>query len=70
MGTEKACRNCGLVSSGQQTCPRCKTYTLSDDFTSVVIVIDPEKSEIAKRMKKKESGPAPEKPAGGKRKGR
>jgi DNA-directed RNA polymerase subunit E" len=50
MGTEKACRNCGLVSTGQQTCPRCKTYTLSDDFTSVVIVIDPEKSEIAKRL--------------------
>jgi DNA-directed RNA polymerase subunit E" len=56
MGAEKACRNCGLVSTGQQTCPRCKTYTLSDDFTSVVIIIDPERSEIAKRLGIKETG--------------
>jgi DNA-directed RNA polymerase subunit E" len=56
MGTEKACRNCGFISNGQQTCPRCKTHSLSDDFTSVVIIIDPEKSEIAKRLAIKEPG--------------
>jgi DNA-directed RNA polymerase subunit E" len=56
MGTDKACRTCGLVSSGQQVCPRCKTHSLSDDFTSIVIIIDPEKSEVAKRLGIKEKG--------------
>nr|MDO8084941.1 transcription elongation factor subunit Spt4 [Candidatus Sigynarchaeum springense] len=56
MGTEKACRTCSLISTGQQICPRCKTHTLSDDFTSVVIILDPAKSEIAKRLNIKEAG--------------
>jgi DNA-directed RNA polymerase subunit E" len=31
-------------------CPKCKTATLSDDYSGIVIIIDPEQSEIAKVM--------------------
>ena len=53
--TEKACRECHLISPGT-VCPRCKTATLSDDFSGLVIVIDPKESEIAKTMGIKEKG--------------
>ncbi|UCH31002.1 MAG: DNA-directed RNA polymerase subunit E'' [Candidatus Bathyarchaeota archaeon] len=53
--TEKACGECHLISTGT-VCPRCKTATLSDDFSGLVIVIDPKGSEIAKTMGIKEKG--------------
>ena len=56
MVQEKACRNCRLISSGASVCPKCKTHTLSDDFTSVLIIIDPEKSEIARKLNITEPG--------------
>ncbi len=53
--TEKACRECHLITKGS-LCPKCKTATLSDDFSGLVIIIDPEESQIAKAMEKKEKG--------------
>jgi DNA-directed RNA polymerase subunit E" len=37
-------------------CPKCRAPTLSDDFTGLVIVFDPEGSAIAKAMNIKEKG--------------
>ncbi|MBD3186064.1 transcription elongation factor Spt4 [Candidatus Bathyarchaeota archaeon] len=56
MVQERACRTCRLISTGSSVCPSCKTHTLSDDFTSIIIIIDPEKSEIAKRLNITEPG--------------
>jgi DNA-directed RNA polymerase subunit E" len=53
--TEKACKNCRYISNGA-VCPNCKSTNLSDDWTGLVIIIDPEKSEIAKKMEIKTSG--------------
>ncbi len=53
--TEKACRECHIITTGS-LCPRCKTATLSDDFSGLVIIIDPEESEIATAMGIKEKG--------------
>ncbi|UCE95357.1 MAG: DNA-directed RNA polymerase subunit E'' [Candidatus Bathyarchaeota archaeon] len=53
--TEKACRECHMITTGV-LCPKCKTTTLSDDFSGLVIVIDPAASEIAKVMGIKEKG--------------
>jgi DNA-directed RNA polymerase subunit E" len=53
--TEKACKNCRYVSNGP-VCPNCKSTNLSDDWTGLVIVIDPGKSEIAKKMGIKSAG--------------
>jgi DNA-directed RNA polymerase subunit E" len=46
---EKACKNCRMISAGP-VCPNCKSTNLSDDWTGVVIVVDPNNSEIAKKM--------------------
>ncbi len=53
--TEKACRECHTITTGS-LCPKCKTATLSDDFSGIVIIIDPEESEIARVMEIKEKG--------------
>ncbi len=53
--TEKACRECNTITTGT-ICPRCKTATLGDDFSGLVIIIEPEESEIAKAMGIKEKG--------------
>lgn len=53
--TEKACKNCRYISSGS-VCPNCKSTNLSDHWTGLVIVVDPDKSEIAKKMRIKAPG--------------
>lgn len=53
--TEKACRECHRISRGS-ICPKCKAATMSDDFTGLVIVFDPEGSAIAHAMKVEEKG--------------
>jgi len=53
--TEKACSTCHLITTGN-ICPRCKTPTLSDDFSGLVIIFDQEDSAIARAMNNKEKG--------------
>jgi DNA-directed RNA polymerase subunit E" len=52
---EKACRECRLLSVGS-VCPECKTASLSEDYSGLVIIFDPEHSQIAKAMKIKKKG--------------
>jgi len=53
--SEKACRKCHLIARGS-ICPRCKETTMSDDFSGLVIIFDPEGSRIAEVMGVKEKG--------------
>jgi len=53
--SEKACSNCHYLSRGN-VCPKCKATSLSDDFSGLVIIFDPEGSAIAKAMNIKEKG--------------
>jgi len=53
--TEKACRECHRITTGA-ICPRCKTASLSDDFSGLVVILDPEESEMAKVMNINEKG--------------
>ncbi len=46
---DKACRNCHTVTDAS-ACPECKSTDLSDDFSGIVVIIDPERSSIAKVM--------------------
>lgn len=46
---EKACRNCRLITT-ENFCPNCKTSTLSDDWIGELLILDPDKSIIAKYM--------------------
>jgi DNA-directed RNA polymerase subunit E" len=47
--TDKACKNCRFISNGP-VCPNCKSTNLSDDWSGLVVIIDPSTSEVAKRM--------------------
>jgi len=53
--SEKACLVCHTLTSGN-VCPKCKTTGLSDDFSGLVVIFDPENSAIAKAMNIKEKG--------------
>ncbi len=44
-----------MITTGS-LCPKCKTATLSDDFSGLVIIVNPEESEIAKIMEIEEKG--------------
>jgi DNA-directed RNA polymerase subunit E" len=52
---EKACKNCHMLVTGQ-TCPNCKTSSLSSDYSGVVIIFDTENSQIAEKLKIKNKG--------------
>ena len=47
--TDKACKNCKFISNGP-VCPNCKSTNLSDDWSGLVIILDPSSSDVAKRM--------------------
>jgi len=53
--SEKACTTCHFITK-ESICPRCKNTSLSDDFSGIVIMFDPEGSAIAKAMNIKEKG--------------
>jgi DNA-directed RNA polymerase subunit E" len=53
--SDKACKNCRFISNGP-ICPNCKSTNLSDDWSGLVVIIDPSTSEVAKRMEIKASG--------------
>ncbi|HDJ04935.1 MAG TPA: DNA-directed RNA polymerase, subunit E'' [Candidatus Bathyarchaeota archaeon] len=53
--SERACRECHRIFHGS-SCPYCKSKNISDDFSGLVIIIDPENSAIAKVMNIKEKG--------------
>lgn len=47
--SDKACKNCRFISGGP-VCPNCKSTNLSDDWSGLIIIMDPSVSEVAKRM--------------------
>jgi len=53
--SDKACRNCRFISKGP-VCPNCKSTALSDDWVGLVIVVDPARSEIGKKIGVTEPG--------------
>ena len=53
--SDKACANCHFLTK-ENVCPKCKSTSLSDDYSGLVVVFDPEGSAIAKAMNIKEKG--------------
>ncbi|MCX6691617.1 MAG: DNA-directed RNA polymerase, subunit E'' [Methanoregula sp.] len=45
----KVCRDCHRVVDGEN-CAVCGTTNLSDDWAGYLVIIDPEHSEVAKKM--------------------
>ena len=55
MPKQKACKKCKAVHTLAK-CPKCGTEEFSDSFKGKVLILDPEQSEISKRLKIKEKG--------------
>ena len=53
--TEKACKACRFISKGP-TCPACSGNKLTDKWSGVIYVVNPETSEVAKRLGMKMPG--------------
>ena len=43
----KACKECRYIVENEKICPKC-SGELSEKFSGMILVIDPERSEIAK----------------------
>jgi DNA-directed RNA polymerase subunit E" len=52
---KKACTNCHFITK-ENMCPKCRSTSLSEDFSGIVIMFEPEDSAIAKAMNIKEKG--------------
>ena len=50
MAKEKACRTCRMVVEDAAECPNCGGTAFTTFWRGYVVIIDPEKSEIAKKM--------------------
>jgi DNA-directed RNA polymerase subunit E" len=51
----RACRTCKNISN-ESICPVCKGNEFSDDFSGLLIVLDPENSLLAEKLETTESG--------------
>jgi len=51
----RACRNCKIIIE-ENACPICKGTDLSDDYSGLLIVVDPEGSQMAQKMEIKKEG--------------
>jgi DNA-directed RNA polymerase subunit E" len=52
----KACINCRLILEQEEECPLCHSKNLTEKFSGQIVIIDPEKSEIAKKLNIKVPG--------------
>ncbi len=51
----RACRNCKNLSE-EQICPVCKGTDFSEDFSGLLIILDPEHSILAEKLETNEPG--------------
>jgi len=55
MPKEKACKICRAIYEGEK-CPKCGSKESADTFKGRIVVLNPEKSEIAQKLNLKEKG--------------
>ena len=52
---ERACRNCKMITT-KSKCENCGSTNLTTNFSGLIVIIDPERSEIAKELGFKKKG--------------
>tara|TARA_Y100000310_G_C20602888_1_gene773991 strand:- start:1035 stop:1220 length:186 start_codon:yes stop_codon:yes gene_type:complete len=52
---QKACKLCKKIYEGSK-CPKCDSKESTEDFKGRIEILNPEKSEIAKKLNMKEKG--------------
>ena len=56
MPKQKACKICKTIYEGKDKCPNCESKEFTEGFKGRTVILDPEKSEIAQKLKLKEKG--------------
>ncbi|MCW4036017.1 MAG: DNA-directed RNA polymerase subunit E'' [Candidatus Bathyarchaeota archaeon] len=51
----RACRSCKVITD-ETACPICKGTDLSDDYSGLLIILDPEGSQLATKMEIEKEG--------------
>ncbi len=49
MVKELACRRCRAITTGK-VCPVCKSADLTADWSGIILIVDPEHSQIARLL--------------------
>ena len=52
---QKACKICNKIHE-EDKCPRCESKESTESFKGRIVVLNPEKSEIAQQLKIKDKG--------------
>ena len=55
MVKQKACKLCNTIYEGDK-CPRCESKEATEGFKGRVVILNPEKSEIAQKLNIKDKG--------------
>jgi DNA-directed RNA polymerase subunit E" len=56
MAKIKACKICKTIVEEGEKCPSCGSKELTEGFKGRIVVLDPEKSELAQKVGLKEKG--------------
>ncbi len=56
MPKQKACKICNTIYETGDKCPKCHAKESTDSFKGRVVILDPENSEIAKKLNLKDKG--------------
>jgi DNA-directed RNA polymerase subunit E" len=56
MAKAKACKVCNTIYETGEKCPSCGSKESIEGFKGRIVVLDPKKSEIAKKLDLKEKG--------------
>ncbi len=55
MVRELACRKCRAITTGK-VCPVCKSADLTADWSGIILIVDPNNSQIAKILNIEQKG--------------
>lgn len=56
MAKPKACKLCSTIVEDGDKCPNCGSREITDNFKGRAVILNPEKSEVAKKLNLKQSG--------------
>ena len=56
MPKKKACKICNQIYEDGNKCPKCDSKEFTENFKGKIVVINPEKSVIAEKLKIKSKG--------------
>jgi len=56
MAKAKACKICSTIYEGTDKCPKCESKEGTEGFKGRIVVLDPEKSELAQKLNLKDKG--------------